>query len=244
MSQPDLTVVIPAYNEEELLEGTVRDIAEYLAAQPFAWEILIIDDGSRDRTLEIANKLGWNIPGVRVCSYEVNRGKGYAIKTGMLAAAGARVLFTDADHSTPISELPALMSALDTGAGVAIGSRAVAGSVRTVHQSYYRELGGRIINLFIRLFAVPGIKDTQCGFKLFSRAAAEDVFSRTIIEDFSFDIEALYLARKLGHSVVELPVHWANRGASRVRPFRDGLRIFTDIARIRRHRYKLPEGRG
>ncbi len=243
MEHPDLSVVVPAYNEEYLLESTVRDIAEYLAGLGLAWEILIVDDGSRDRTRDIANNLAKDIPCVRVCSYEQNRGKGFAVRTGMLAAAGERVLFTDADHSTPISELPAMMSALDQGFGVAIGSRAVRGSVRTVRQPCYRELGGRMINLFIRLWAVPGIKDTQCGYKLFSRAAAQDVFARSTIEDFSFDIEALYLARKMGYRVAELPVHWANRSASRVRPFRDGMRIFADIFRIRRHRYKLPGAR-
>ena len=160
----------------------------------------------------------------------------------MLAASGDKILFTDADHSTPIDELPALMTALDGGCGVAIGSRAVRGSVRTIHQPYYREIGGKALNLFIQLFAVPGVKDTQCGFKLFTKDAARRIFSQCIIDRFSFDIEALYLARKLGYKIAELPVHWANRGESRVRPFRDGLMILTDMARIRFHGYSLADG--
>lgn len=243
MENPRLTVVIPAYNEEKLIESTTRDIASYLDSLGLAWEIVIVDDGSRDGTLEIARRLARELSEVRVESYSVNRGKGFAVRTGMLAALGELVLFTDADHSTPIGELPALISALESGFGVAIGSRAVRGSVRTIHQPCYREIGGKIINLFIRMFAVRGVKDTQCGFKLFTRESARQVFSISVIDDFSFDVEALYLARRLGHKVAELPVHWANRGASRVRPFRDGVRILTDIVRIRLHNYDLQCGR-
>jgi dolichyl-phosphate beta-glucosyltransferase len=242
MESPQLTVVIPAYNEEALIESTTRDIAGYLDRLGLVFEIIIVDDGSADRTIEIARRLSEEIPGVRPVSYSRNMGKGHAVRTGMLEAAGERVLFTDADNSTPIDELPALMSALDDGCGVAIGSRAVRGSVRTIHQPYYRELGGKIINLFIQFFAVPGIRDTQCGFKLFTKDAARQVFSRGVIDDFSFDVEALFLARRLGFKIAELPVHWANRGESSVRPFRDGARILTDIIRIRLHDYGIRRG--
>lgn len=244
MSNLDLTVVIPAYNEEETLEDTVRGIAGYLDGLWDRYEIIIVDDGSTDSTLSLAKKLSGALKSVRVCGYEINRGKGFAVRTGMLKAEGCRVLFTDADNSTPIEELPALIAALEGGCGVAIGSRAVRGAIRTIHQPFYREFGGKVLNLFIRLFAVRGIHDTQCGFKLFTKEAAIDIFSRAVIDRFSFDVEALYLARRMGYGVAELPIHWANRGASRVNPLRDGIRMFADIARIRTHDYHLPKGRG
>ena len=243
MDHLDLTVVIPAYNEEKTIEGTVRDVAAYLDGLELTYEVLIVDDGSTDATLSKAKRLATAMRGARVCGYEENRGKGFAVRTGMLEAAGDRVLFTDADNSTPIQELPALMAALDAGSGVAIGSRAVRGAVRTIHQPFYREFGGKALNLFIQLFACPGIKDTQCGFKLFTREAAQSVFARCVIDRFSFDVEVLYLARKMGYNDSELPVHWANREFSRVNPLRDGLRMFSDIARIRLRRYQLPGAR-
>lgn len=239
MSDKQLSVIIPAYNEEKSLEGTVREIADYLFEQDILHEILIVDDGSEDSTLSIASDLARSIPALRVCSYAPNRGKGFAVRTGMMAAEGDRILFTDADNSTPIQELPSLMSALDNGYAVAIGSRAVHGSVRVVHQPFYREIGGKFLNLFIRLFAVPGIKDTQCGFKLFTRKAAHTIFPLCFIDRFSFDVEVLYLARQMDYKIAELPVHWTNHGDSRVNPIRDGLRLLADIVRIRMHRYTL-----
>lgn len=238
MGEIDLSVVIPAYNEEESIEGTVREICEYLQGLGLVYEILIVNDGSLDSTEAIVDTLSDELPFVRAISYSPNRGKGYAVRTGMLEASGKRILFTDADHATPIQELPALMSSLDAGFAVAIGSRAVRGAIRVVHQPFYRELGGRALNLFIRLFAVPGVMDTQCGFKLFTRDAARSIFSRSIINRFSFDVEALYLARRSGYKTAELPVHWSHHGNSRVNPLKDGLKMFSDIAKIRLHRYK------
>ncbi|MEN6372278.1 MAG: dolichyl-phosphate beta-glucosyltransferase [Armatimonadota bacterium] len=233
-----LSVVIPAYNEERTLDGTVREIWAYLRDLELTYEILIVNDGSLDSTKDIAEKLSNELPFVRMVDYSPNRGKGSAVRTGMLKASGERILFTDADHATPIQELPAFLSALDSGFEIAIGSRAVSGAVRVVHQPFYREIGGRALNLLIRMFAVPGIKDTQCGFKLFTREAARSIFSRSIIDRFSFDVEALYLARCSGYKIAELPVHWSDRANSRVNPLWDGLKMLSDIAKIRFHRYK------
>ena len=241
MDEVELSVVIPAYNEEETIEASVGDISAYLSGLGLSHEILIVDDGSSDSTLSVAKSLAGRLPTVRVCHYAPNRGKGCAVRTGVLAAAGRRILFTDADSSTPIGELPALMSALDGGYAVAIGSRAVPGAVRTVHQPAYREFGGKVLNLFIQLFAVPGIRDTQCGFKLFTKEAAQAIFSRCFIDNFSFDVEVLYLARRLGCKIAELPVHWAHHEGSRVRPLRDGLRMLLDVLKIRLHDYSLSE---
>lgn len=241
MGQTELSVIIPAYNEEETIEGTVRYIERYLSDLKLSHEIVVVDDGSTDSTLQIVETLAREIPSVRFLHYVPNRGKGHAVRTGILASAGDRVLFTDADHSTPIEELPALMAALDNGCAVAVGSRAVRGAIRTVHQPFHREIGGKALNLLIQLFAVPGIKDTQCGFKLFTRKAARAIFPRCFIDNFSFDVEVLYLARQCRLKVPELPVHWAHHGPSKVRPFRDGFKMLLDIARIRLHRYPRPE---
>ncbi|MBI2843397.1 MAG: glycosyltransferase family 2 protein [Armatimonadetes bacterium] len=240
MGNVELSVIIPAYNEEANLEGTVRDVSRYLSDIGLSHEIIVVDDGSKDRTLSVAESLRCEIQSLRTIHYAPNRGKGCAVRTGMLSAEGTRALFTDADNSTPITELPAFMSALDKGGDVAIASRSIRGAVRVIHQPFYRELGGKILNLGIRLFAVPGIADTQCGFKLFTSRAARDIFSRCFIDGFSFDVEALYLARRLGYEIVELPVHWTHHGGSRVSPIRDGLRMLLDIAKIRFHRYGGP----
>lgn len=241
MSGIDLSVVIPAYNEEASIEATVREVTAYLSSLGLSHEIVVVDDGSDDSTLAVVRALCDELPSLRICNYSPNRGKGYAVRTGVLAAAGERILFTDADHSTPIQELPALARALDAGCGVAVGSRAVPGAVRTVHQPGYRELGGKALNLAVQLFAVPSVKDTQCGFKLFTRQAARSIFPLCFIDRFSFDVEVLYLARRLGYGMAELPVHWAHHPRSRVRPLSDGLRMLADIVRIRLHRYPLPE---
>jgi dolichyl-phosphate beta-glucosyltransferase len=240
MADIELSVVIPAYNEENSIESTTREIDRYLSSLGIIYEIVIVDDGSSDATLSIARSLSEQLLSVRVCSYSPNRGKGVAVRTGILGAEGKRVLFTDADHATPIQELPPLMTALDGGYAVAIGSRAAPGAIRVIHQPFYRELGGRALNLFIRLFAVPGILDTQCGFKLFTRESAQAIFSRCFIDRFSFDVEVLYLAQQLGYKIAELPIHWAHHDGSRVNPIRDGLKMFVDIAKMRLHRYNPP----
>lgn len=244
MGEIDLSVVVPAYNEEEHIETTVREVYDYLSGFGLAYEIIIVNDGSSDSTLEKSEKLACELACVRLISYSPNQGKGYAVRTGMLKASGNRILFTDADNATPIQELPAFMSALDGGFSVAIASRAVRGAVRVVHQPFHREIGGKLLNLFIRLFAVRGIKDTQCGFKLFTREAARAVFSQCIINRFSFDVETLYLARRFGYKIAELPVHWYHHDNSRVSPIKDGLRMLIDIAKIRLHRYNRPESGG
>ena len=238
MSDIDLTVVIACYNEEESIEDTVKEAACYLLEHHVEHEILVVDDGSTDSTLSVAKRTAASVPLVRICHYTHNKGKGYAVRTGMLAAGGRRVLFTDADSATPIAELPKFMAALDDGCAIAIASRAVPGAIRVVHQPLHREVGGRALNTIIQMCAVPGTRDTQCGFKLFTCEAARSIFSRCFIDGFSFDVEVLYLARRFGYKVAELPVRWTHRGNSRVRPFRDGIRLLTDIARIRHHRYE------
>jgi dolichyl-phosphate beta-glucosyltransferase len=226
--RPEISVVIPAYNEEARLPRTLERVRAHLAGRPH--EIVVVDDGSRDRTVALAQEAGG--PGLVLVRNEENRGKGFAVRRGMLAARGARRLMTDADLSTPIEELARLESCLASGHDVAIGSRAMRGARIEVRQPWYRENVGRLFNVFVRVLAVPGLSDTQCGFKLFSAPAAQAVFSASRLDGFSFDVEALYIARQLGFRIAEVPVTWRNDAATRV-GLLGGFQAFPDLLRIR-----------
>jgi dolichyl-phosphate beta-glucosyltransferase len=224
MSLP-LSVVIPAYNEAKRLPPTLEKIQRHLRGR--AHEILVVDDGSRDDTAARAEAAG-----VQVVRNEGNRGKGYSVRRGMLAARGAQRLMTDADLSTPIEELDRLLARSDEGYDVVIASRALPGSNVEVRQPWYRENMGRVFNLCVRLVALPGLQDTQCGFKLFSASAAEQSFAAARLDGFSFDVEALFVARRRGFRIAEVPVTWRNDEATRVDTFK-GAVAFLDLARIR-----------
>jgi dolichyl-phosphate beta-glucosyltransferase len=230
MSAPRLSVVIPAYNEAARLPRTLGLVNAYLGRQGTDYEIVVVDDGSTDGTTERAQEAGG--PRLAVLRHEPNRGKGYAVRRGMLAARGDLRLMTDADLSTPIEDLARLEAALGSGHDVAVGSRAVAGANVEVHQPWYREAMGRFFNLLVRLVALPGLQDTQCGFKLFTAAAAEAAFKDACLDGFSFDVEALYIARRRGFRIAEVPVTWRNDAATRVGLLRGGL-AFLDLWRIR-----------
>jgi dolichyl-phosphate beta-glucosyltransferase len=224
----DLSVVIPAYNEAARLPRTIEKVERFLAGRPH--EIVVVDDGSTDGTVEAARAAARG--GLVVLTNEGNRGKGYAVRRGMLAASAPRRLMSDADLSTPIEELARLESFLDRGYDVAIGSRALAGSRIEIRQPWYRENMGRVFNLCVRALAVPGLRDTQCGFKLFSARAAQAVFAAARLDGFSFDVEALFIARRLGYRIAEVPVVWRNDAATRV-GLRGGFQAFPDLLRIR-----------
>ena len=226
----ELSVVIPAYNEAGRLPATLRKIEAYLEARGVRYEIVVVDDGSRDGTARIAREtLGDKL---KILENDRNRGKGYSVKRGMLAARGAWRLMSDADLSTPIEEVARLERALSEGNDIVIGSRAVAGANIEVHQPVYRESMGRLFNLLVRLLLVPALHDTQCGFKLFSREAALGAFSLARLDGFSFDVEVLYIATRQGKRIAELPVTWRNDAASRVTLLR-GVLAFLDLLRIR-----------
>ncbi len=227
---PELAVVIPAYNEAERLPRTLQRVLTYLKARGGAHEVIVVDDGSRDGTAEKAREAGG--PGVTVVSNDGNRGKGYSVRRGMLLARGARRLMTDADLSTPIEDVEKLLASMDGGHDVVIASRRAAGANVEVHQPLFRELSGQVFNLCVQLLIVPGLKDTQCGFKLFTAQAAQDVFGAALLDGFSFDVEALFLARKRGYRIAEVPVTWRNDAATRVRTSQ-GILAFLDLARIR-----------
>jgi dolichyl-phosphate beta-glucosyltransferase len=225
MTRPLLSVVIPAFNEVRRLPPTLEKIQRHLSGRPH--EILVVDDGSEDGTAERAAAAG-----VTVLRNDGNRGKGYSVRRGMLAARGAHRLMTDADLSTPIEELDGLLAKMDEGYDVVIASRALPESNVEVRQPWYRENTGRLFNLCVRMLALPGLQDTQCGFKLFSAAAAEQSFAPARLDGFSFDVEALFVARRRGFRIAEVPVTWRNDEATRVDTFK-GAVAFLDLARIR-----------
>lgn len=226
---PSLSIVIPAYNEESRLSATLERICEYLALEAPAFaEILVVDDGSRDRTAEMAARF----PGVRVLSNPGNRGKGYSVRHGMLEARGEWTLFTDADLSTPLEELKKLWAAACAGAEVAIGSRALDRALIGVRQPFLREASGRVFNLFMRAATGLPFHDTQCGFKLFRSCAARKIFALQMLDGFGFDVEVLFIARRLGYRVVEVPVRWNDVAGTKVSLAR-GLNAFLDPLRVR-----------
>ena len=228
----ELSVVIPAYNEARRLPPTLERLRAFLDARGGTYEIVVVDDGSQDGTAEAARAAGGSV--TRVLVSPRNRGKGHAVRQGMLAARGARRLMCDADLSTPIEQLALLEAPLDEGYDVAIGSRAISGAQVEVRQTGFRENAGRFFNLAVRLLALPDVRDTQCGFKLFSAAAAEGAFRVARLDGFAFDVEALFLARRQGRRMAEVPVVWRNDPASRV-SFGKGARAFVEIAAVRWH---------
>jgi dolichyl-phosphate beta-glucosyltransferase len=192
-----------------------------------------VNDGSRDNTAQIVRQFAQQYPALRLLENPGNRGKGYSVRNGMLHANGSILLFSDADLSSPIEEAQKLFAAITTGADVAIGSRWVQSSLQTERQPLYRQLFGRIFNLMLRITLGLKFKDTQCGFKAFTRAAAQKIFPQQQIERWGFDPELLYLAKKFGFKVVEVPVVWGHSGGTRISPLRDGTRMFLEMLRVR-----------
>lgn len=230
---PDLSIVIPAYNEEARLPATLERLAEYLPTLGLQTEVLIVDDGSRDRTAAVAASFAAKISGLRVLSNGTNRGKGYSVRHGMLEAVGELVLFTDADLSAPIEESGKLIGALKNGYDVAIGSRALNRSLISTHESVFREFAGIIFNKIVRVVLWLPFVDTQCGFKAFRRERCRIIFELQRIERFGFDPELLYLARHYGLRAIEIPVRWGHSPDTKVSMLRDSLKMFIDIFAIR-----------
>ncbi len=233
-TSPSFSIVIPAYNEEKRLPPTLHAVLAYLDRCPdLSVEVVVVDDGSRDRTAEIAEALAHQDSRVRVLRNPGNRGKGYSVRHGMLEARGEWILFSDADLSAPIEELPKLREATRThSAQIAIGSRAMDRSLIGVHQSRWREISGIFFNRVMRAVTGLGFVDTQCGFKLYHRDAAKAVFSRQQLDGFGFDVEDLYIARLRGWKAIEVPVRWNNVEGTKVR-LSDGLRSFSDLLLVR-----------
>ncbi|MGA8144698.1 MAG: dolichyl-phosphate beta-glucosyltransferase [Candidatus Acidiferrales bacterium] len=233
---PAVSLIIPSYNEEQRLPRGLAKIRDYLASRGLASdqiEIIVVDDGSTDRTAAIAKEWSRDLPSLRLVSNGANRGKGYSVRHGMLEARGRVALFTDADLSAPIEEADKLLDAIDAGADVAIGSRAMNRALIFGHQSRLREIAGMIFNGFVRLFTGLEFQDTQCGFKAFVREPSRIIFEQQRIEGFGFDPEILFLAKRHGLRAAEIPVRWAHDPATKVHVVRDSVLMFLDLAYIR-----------
>jgi dolichyl-phosphate beta-glucosyltransferase len=230
----DLSIVIPAYNEGNRIKATLLIINDYIKSNNLNAEIIVVSDGSTDNTCEVVKEFTNRISNLRLESYPKNQGKGFAVKTGIEAGTGKQILITDADNSTPIEELKKLQAALRSeNAQIAIGSRYLPKSNVKIKQPAYRIAISRFGNLLIRIFLIDNIKDTQCGFKLFTNQAAKQIFSLQKVRRFAFDMEALVIATNLGLKIVEVPVSWFNSTESRIRPIKDSLITLKDLVYIK-----------
>ncbi|HXZ82024.1 MAG TPA: dolichyl-phosphate beta-glucosyltransferase [Terriglobales bacterium] len=227
------SIVVPAYNESQRIVRSLESILAFLTRENWKAEVIVVNDGSRDNTAEIVRDFMRQHPGVRLLENPGNRGKGYSVRHGMLEATGDLLLFTDADLSSPIEEAPKLFQAIHEGADIAIGSRWLQAELQKQRQPLYRQLFGRIFNLLLRAILGLNFKDTQCGFKAFTRQAAQDIFPRQLIDRWGFDPEILFLARKQGLRIQELGVEWAHDERSKINPLTDGFKMFLEILRIR-----------
>lgn len=234
MPDPFLSIVIPAYNEAKRIGRTLELISHYLNGKQFSAELIVVDDGSTDHLGELLRQASGGFPSMKIIRNERNRGKGFSVRHGVLEARGQFVLFTDADLSAPIEEADKLLGEIErTQADAAVGSRALQRKLIGIHQSRLREFGGRVLNLLVRLSTGLKIRDTQCGLKLFRHASTRRAFELQRAEGFSFDFEVLFLIERLGGKVVEVPVRWDDDPASKVRPFRDGIRACADMVALR-----------
>ena len=230
---PDLSIIIPAYNEEARLGDSLGRIADWIDSSNLTTEVLVVDDGSTDRTAAVAESLRPRFVNLRVIANDTNRGKGFSVRHGMLQARGRYALFTDADLSAPIDEAGKLLAAVQGDYDVAIGSRALNRSLISARQSRFREFAGIIFNTVVRLCLRLPFVDTQCGFKAFKREPCKIIFEQQRIERFGFDPELLYLARHHGLRSIEIPVRWAHSPGTKVSMLRDSLQMFQDVFIIR-----------
>jgi dolichyl-phosphate beta-glucosyltransferase len=229
----DLSVIIPAFNEETRITSTVSRVVAYLDARESGYEVIIVDDGSRDGTNILLRSLALRIPRVCIFTLGDNRGKGAALAVGVGGSCGDQILISDADLSTPIEEIEKLERAITAGADVAIASRARQGAQVEISQPWYRVAMGRTFNLAVRALLLPGLYDTQCGFKLFRGSVGRRLFAACSTDGFAYDVEVLYRARLQGLVVEEVPVRWINSGQSRVLPIRHSAEMFGDLLRLR-----------
>jgi dolichyl-phosphate beta-glucosyltransferase len=241
-----LSIVIPAFNEEERLGPALRQTLDYLESSGIDSEVIVVDDGSRDGTADIVSSMARDARSLRLLRLAQNAGKGFAVRSGIINAQGSRILFMDADNATALEEIARVSAIMDeTGADIVIGSRAhLPGSHATVQAKWFRHVSGRIFHQFVKVYGVSGIRDTQCGFKLFTRSAAQSIASRMRMHGYSFDVEMLLIGRELGYDIREVAVNWTHQHGSKVSVVSDGMRMVADLMRIRRNSaaglYKQP----
>ncbi len=237
-TSPKLSIVIPAYNEEERIRPSLVRILDFMQTEGVDFEAIVVSDGSTDGTAEAVHSEAKSDPRLRLLTLPRNQGKGAAVKAGALASKGQYVLFSDADLSTDISEVMPFLAAADQGADVVIGSRVLPGSKIVGWNPWYRILSGRTFNRTIRIITLPAISDTQCGFKMFKKAAAAEIFPLAQLPGFGFDVELLFIARRLGYKIVELPITWKNARDSKISLFRHTLPMFLDVLTVRKNAFK------
>ncbi|TMF89030.1 MAG: glycosyltransferase family 2 protein [Chloroflexi bacterium] len=236
---PEISIVIPAFNEALRLPTTLDRVQRYLATAGLTAEVIVVDDGSRDDTAEVVQRYAQRWPQLKLVAAERNAGKGAAVRLGMAAARGRYRVFSDADLSVPIDDMEKLLRPLHAGAGVAIASRGLRDSQVELHQPWYRETMGKIFNRLVRIFVLGGVHDTQCGFKAFTGEVADRVFPVLQTRGFGFDVELLYRAQHAGYTIVEVPTRWINSPQSRVHPIRHSAAMFLELLaipdRVRKH---------
>ncbi|MGR3176818.1 MAG: dolichyl-phosphate beta-glucosyltransferase [Candidatus Anammoxibacter sp.] len=228
-----ISVILPAYNEEKRITPTLHTIYDYLSNQNYSFEIILVDDGSTDTTVQLMKNFRSDDKSITVLINDENRGKGYTVRKGMLFANGKYIFFTDADLSTPIEEIEKCLPYLKDNYDIVIGSRSLPDSNIIIHQPWYREKMGKIFNFMVKILLLKGIIDTQCGFKGFKKQAVKTVFNKCVIDGFSFDVETILLARKYNCSIKEIPVIWTNSPLSKVNPVKHSIQMFIDLIAIR-----------
>jgi dolichyl-phosphate beta-glucosyltransferase len=229
----EISIVIPAYNEEKRIGKTLKKVYEYFKEKKIEFEIIVVDDGSNDKTVEIVEKFSFDKKEIRILKHEKNMGKGAAVKTGILNAKGELILFTDADLSTPIEEFKKLKKEIENGYDIAIGSRGLKDSKIVIPQPFYRRIIGKIFPFLVRLIVINDFKDTQCGFKLFKKEAGKKIFSQLKTDGFAFDVEVLARGKKENFKIAEVPVVWINSPYSSVKIFKDSFKMFISLLKIR-----------
>ncbi len=229
----DISIIIPAYNEAKRISPTIQEILEYFTSRKQTFEVLIVNDGSQDDTDTVVKKISKDNDALKLINLEKNKGKGNAVREGVLVAQGDLILITDADGSSPINEIERLKKVLQASAAdLVVGSRALLSSETLVEARPGRKLFGRIFNLLVNLIAVPEIKDTQCGFKLFKKRAAQFLFQKQMFPRYSFDVEILCIAHRAGLKISEVPINWHHVAGSKVNVIRDGIRMAFDTIKI------------
>jgi dolichyl-phosphate beta-glucosyltransferase len=225
-----LSIVIPAYNEEKRIKNTISKIIKYVDSNKIKYELIVVDDGSRDNTVKMVQNFSGN---VKIIKNKINSGKGFSVKRGIENAKYDLILFSDADLATPIEELNTMLKEIEKGADIVIASRNLPSSNIVVRQPIYRQMMGKIFPLIVRLLLIPSIRDTQCGFKLFKSKVAKQIVKKQTINQFSFDVEILFIAIKSRFNIKEIPVRWIDKKGSTVNPLKDAFKMLIDLFKIR-----------